>query len=545
MKFFLKLLLWAITSTLLAFLLASVLKGYNASMSFLISSMHEEARADKIVELVTENKFLILQIILLVTVVVLILLLGRYNAVWEFTRKHFKEFKKSVGEVFTDARTEARLIFILPFASFTFFAFYLPVAYDEASTYLNFTSRSPLVSMLYYPSPNNHILHSVITNFTRYIPFLDPLQSMRVSSILASVLTCFLLFSFAKKYYSLNTALAVTGISSVLFMYVYYSFASRGYALGHLFFVLCLYSVYKIIFENNRSNHWVYFSFFGALGFYTMPSFLYPYATLNLVLLLGNFKGIFRQLLSGLGTIIMVAALYLPVIAVNGLEVLRGNMETQSVTLMRVLNSFPQFASEALTMITGINSLPVVIILFAALLILIIQKNKPGIILTIAFVVTPLLLMLLHPIIPFPRTFSYYTIILPLLCVIPANYYLSKLSTKHVTIAVILLQAILLYSFFIKIKRYKDEDMQYAEINKNIAGNYSYYMNCRWYDVVLPYELKSRKFNGAVIKYNKPLAKISADTIGNYDYVIIDKIFDETKTRVPLYSDKVTNVYGR
>ena len=94
-------------------------------------------------------------------------------------------------------------------------------------------------------------------------------------------------------------------------------------------------------------------------------------------------------------------------------------------------------------------------------------------------------------------------------------------------------------------KSHKSENMSYAEINKNIAGNHSYYLNCRWYDAVLSFELKTRNFNSAIVKYNNPLVKVSADTIRNYDYIIIDKIFDETKTLTLLYSDKITNVYKR
>jgi 4-amino-4-deoxy-L-arabinose transferase-like glycosyltransferase len=82
---------------------------------------------------------------------------------------------------------------------------------------------------------------------------------MRISSIGASMLTCLLLYSLVKKYYSANSAIVVTGVASVLFMFVYYSFASRGYALINLFFVLALYAVHKIIFENNRVQHWIYF----------------------------------------------------------------------------------------------------------------------------------------------------------------------------------------------------------------------------------------------------------------------------------------------
>src|SRR5712671_5590327 len=183
MKFFLKIVLWLVTIVIIGSVAASFIIGYEGSMSRLISFLHEELRAGKILALVTVSKFLLLQIILLIAGLALLLLLFKFNSSWEFLLKRFRSFKESWGQVFRDMlQPDVRLIFVLPFAGYIFFAFYLPVAYDEASTYLNFTSHSPLVSMLYYPAPNNHILHSVITSFTKYIPLLGPLQCMRISS---------------------------------------------------------------------------------------------------------------------------------------------------------------------------------------------------------------------------------------------------------------------------------------------------------------------------------------------------------------------------
>lgn len=545
MKFFLRIILWLTAISLLVALAASLAAGYKTSMSFLVSLMHEQARGEKIFLLIKESKFLFLQVILFAAIIAIVTLFIKFDRTWGVTKKSFSDFRKSIAGVVRDARSGALLILILPTVSYIFFAFYLPVAYDEASTYVNFTSHSPLVSMLYYQSPNNHILNSVITTFTKYIPFLGPLQCMRISSIIASVLTCIVLFAFVKKYYSVNYALVVTGISSVLSLYIYYSFVSRGYALVNLFFVLCMYSVYKIIFENSKTKHWMYFSFFSVLGFYAMPSFLYPFITLQLVLLPDNYRRFLKQLLFGFITFSVVAILYVPIIAVNGLQVLTNNKQLLSVTRQEALNLFPHFAFDSLTEVTGINFWFIGFLLLAALLILAVQKKFLEVKLIAAFILAPPLLMVLNPLIPFARTFTYYCIALPLLCLFPIGTYLEKFAQKYVTVAVVLVQIIFLYSFYLKMKIHKSENMQYAAFNKAIAGNHSYYLNCKWYDAVLSFELKSRNFNGAVLKYNNPPVRVNADTISNYDYIIIDKIYDETKNLTPLFSDKVSNIYKK
>src|SRR5436190_8021260 len=152
MKFLSKVLLLLAVTVLAGLLAASVIAGYNASVSFLVSTIHEEARVTKIFSLVTENKFLLLQLILFFILSIIIFFLVKFNAIWEITLKFLHQFKKSFVQILGNAlRSDTLFIFILPVASYIFFAFYLPVTYDEASTYVNFTSRSPLVSMLYYP----------------------------------------------------------------------------------------------------------------------------------------------------------------------------------------------------------------------------------------------------------------------------------------------------------------------------------------------------------------------------------------------------------
>src|SRR5262245_4001419 len=126
MKLFLKIILWVVLGLQSGFLIASAIAGYCASASSLILRMPAHARADKILQLVTVKKFLLLQIILFITTVAIIFLLYRFNTAWEFIRKHFENFKASTGQVFKYAWCpEVAFVVILPFASYIFFAFYL------------------------------------------------------------------------------------------------------------------------------------------------------------------------------------------------------------------------------------------------------------------------------------------------------------------------------------------------------------------------------------------------------------------------------------
>src|SRR5262245_44748307 len=116
MKFFLKIILWLAVIVFAGMLAASLIAGYNASMSFLVSLLHEEARADKILRLISGNKFLLLQVILFIVTIAPTFLLSKFNAAWQFISHYSKNFRISFVQVFRETLQPGnRLIFILPF----------------------------------------------------------------------------------------------------------------------------------------------------------------------------------------------------------------------------------------------------------------------------------------------------------------------------------------------------------------------------------------------------------------------------------------------
>jgi hypothetical protein len=100
------------------------ISGYKATVSFLVSTIHEEARAAKIFSLVTANKFLLLQLILFFILGIIIFLLVKFNAIWEITLRFLHQFKKSFVQIFGNAlRSDTLFIFILPVQPISFLLF--------------------------------------------------------------------------------------------------------------------------------------------------------------------------------------------------------------------------------------------------------------------------------------------------------------------------------------------------------------------------------------------------------------------------------------
>lgn len=198
------------------------------------------------------------------------------------------------------------LLFILPILAAVFYMLTLPVSFDEAATFLLFTNKGFAETVSHYPAPNNHVLHSIITNITKYIPCLSALVKLRISALLVHFTTLIVLYKFVSTHFGKKTALLVLALSSMLFLNIYYSYMSRGYSMLNLFFVYSLFLSFNLIKGENTTKNWALFSLFSILGFYTIPSYLYPFLTLNALIFVLEPKYIWKQIIAGFVVLVIV-----------------------------------------------------------------------------------------------------------------------------------------------------------------------------------------------------------------------------------------------
>ncbi len=544
MKFVFKFFLYLILTCVVTMLTVSLIYGYEGSMHYLIDSIGEAARADKIFELVTAGKFLILQSIGILCILLLISVLFFFQKIGILMTLSVAYLKRHICILSTDLLvTEVKWIVLIPLISSVFFAVIMPVSYDEAWTYLQFTSKSPLASWCYYPAPNNHVLHSLITNVTRYIPFLNPLICLRLSSIIVSVLSWLICFSFIKKYYSKNSSLLIVGISSVLFMSVYYSYMSRGYGLVMLFFIVSLYAAYNIIFNADQTRHWLIFSISNILGLFTMPSFLYVFIILNLIIWLNNGFRIKKQLFSNTAAVLVVFILYAPIIIINGLGALTDNQFVKPILRTEVINNLPVFFRQSIIEITGIHYLVILAPIITAIIMLVKNKMKFELMLSFVFIFSPAILLIVHSVIPFPRTFNYYAFVFVFLIIIPYWRLLENISVKYVLLLTVCIQSAFILNFYFSIEKYEDFNISYHQINKKIMGRGSYFFTTVLFETNFLFENKTHGYEAEKMEFHFPQINVDADTLKGFDYYIVDKQYDFTKLKKPAYSDNRTNVY--
>lgn len=453
----------------------------------------------------------------------------------------FRTWKEAFVNLFRSiTRLELLAVIIIPCLASIYFAQVIGVSYDEAITYNLFTSKPFYFSMIFYPYPNNHVLHSLITNITEYIPFVDTLFAIRLPAIIASLFTWLIGYSFLRKYYSSRVALLVVGIASAMYMSIYYSFMSRGYAFMVLAFVVCLYAAFNIIHKGSKAKDWMFFVVAGILGCYAIPSFLYPLVTLNVLILIYNYKNIRQQIIANLILGLVVILLYLPIIVVDGLAALTSNQFVQHISRMDILNGILDFYRGMFADIAGV---PYVMLLLIAIpfALTIFQKDRWHLTLWCVFLLAPFVLLMLHAVNPFYRTFLYYNFILAFLMVVPFNKYLYRLPKVAIILFVMIIQSIGVYGFNLKIR----DREGFNTDAKIVADTYFKKEN----SIVFPcirsanyeFEAKVRNLEGQIHFLDN--VEVNADTINNVEYIIVEKRRDKTISKKPYQSIGQENIY--
>ena len=437
------------------------------------------------------------------------------------------------------------LVVAIPFLTSIAYALLLPVSIDEAATFLLFTNTSIIESVSTYPAPNNHILHSVITNFTKYLPFLSDLFQLRISSIVVNLATLLVLYKFIEKHFDKKMALAVVAFTSMLFMTIYYSYMSRGYALVNLFFIINLLCVFNLIKGENTIKNWSVFCISSVLGFYTMPSFLYPFLTLNFFLFLFQNKSIWKQVVANAIILLIVVILYVPIVYHEGLDALINNPFVKPIGFLTTIKSLPKFLLLTIQEITGISWF----LIFGLLLIVVYKIRGVGDKITkrfaIVFIAAPIVLLGIHCVIPYPRVFCYYSFVMVILICVAFSNQINKLNYKILLPFLLLMQGALLLNFERKIYDYENKDaainMTCDTIIKKIIGNKKYLFDESLLYYNLKFELITKGYKEYEIK--EVTVNLDADTVSNFDYIIIKKERNKTKFKKPFYVTKYYSIY--
>jgi len=256
---------------------------------------------------------------------------------------------------------------------------HFPFTVDEAFSWVHLVNKGPLVSALYYPAPNNHIFYTIVCSLVNYLP-LEPIWVMRVPTVVAYMLSTYVLFLIVSKTQQKKAAYMAAFFFLIHPSFIYYALHGRGYMFLVLFVLLSCWFLYSAL-MNKVKPAYAGFVICCVLGFYTIPVFLYYFillaATAAVYVVWHKAWDRIRVLSIAFSCVALCTGfLYLPVLLLNGTDALFNNtwVQPQSFTFVQVY----VYAYEVLCNLTTVKGwfLVIPLTLVSAVLILFYFENR-------------------------------------------------------------------------------------------------------------------------------------------------------------------------
>ncbi len=289
----------------------------------------------------------------------------------------------------------------------------VPVFYDEAWTYLNFTSRSVLVTLGHYPAPNNHIFFTLLTNITALLP-LPATFALRLPNLLLLPAAFFTWLLLLRRWFSPERSLVGAVLLAVSYPVQLYSLQARGYLLYILLASVAFCIVHT--WATRQMQRWIMIVVC-VMGLYTMPSFLYVVFSCGMYLCIvavahKNWKYLPNGLITVFWTGTLTLLLYLPVLLLNGWRALADNPYVKRYSLQEVLAMLPMHFMNTGNWLLGTFAYGYICIiaLLLGICVYMLDGNatqKSLSLLSLVFLLCPFLIAVVHRTVPFERTWSY------------------------------------------------------------------------------------------------------------------------------------------
>ncbi len=294
-----------------------------------------------------------------------------------------------------------------------------PVQYDEAYTFIHYASKSLTTILANYSAPNNHIFHTLLVALACHLLGAD-LWTLRLPALLAGILTVPAAYIAARRFFSAHQSLAAAAALAVTPVFIEYSANGRGYTLVILFSLL-LANFAGLLLEKQTTPALVAYGLTAALGFYTIPIFLYPMAGISLWLSAsyltesGSWKTRLRSLTVFLVTCalagLLTFLLYSPVIFFGtGLGSLVSNKIVESQNWATFFgNLSPRLINTATLWMTGFAPVFRGLLLIGFLISLFFYRKASNqrLPLAIFLVLAIAILMLIQRVVPLPRVWLF------------------------------------------------------------------------------------------------------------------------------------------
>jgi hypothetical protein len=150
-----------------------------------------------------------------------------------------------------------------------------PMRLDEAATWLFYASKSAVYGLVSYTLPNNHLLNTFAVGVTTTI-FGNHPWAIRLPALLAGVALIPLSFAAAKAFFGDGVGLLTAALVASSSVLVEFSTNGRGYTLVAALFMASI-ALFPSLLRNEEKTPWSRLAVLSALGFFTIPTMLFPF----------------------------------------------------------------------------------------------------------------------------------------------------------------------------------------------------------------------------------------------------------------------------
>lgn len=277
-----------------------------------------------------------------------------------------------------------------------------PMGADESATFLYYASHPLPIALTIYGSPNNHILHSALMHLS-FRTFGGAEWALRLPAFLAGVAVVPLTY-IASRALTRNGALIAAALSATAPVLIDYSTDARGYTMLCCCVLICTAAMAEITRSGKRSAI-VLFSISAALGFYTVPVMLYPFAMLVVWGLITPRRR--EAAIASVAAVALTIILYVPVIFVSGVSMLTSNPYVRAVPRF-LQNVLPYLATVRLHLFVGI---PLVVQILIGVGVVIALARRALLPIWIG-IVAVIALVTIQRVLPFPRVWLPFLVLL-------------------------------------------------------------------------------------------------------------------------------------
>ena len=321
-----------------------------------------------------------------------------------------------------------------------------PVYIDEALTYVDYTSRGFWISFSRYYHPNNHVFLSLLICLFQKLP-IDLLIAMRLPNFIIGFLCITILYKYLKFKYSIWTTFIISLVFTFSYTFIFYSIFARGYLILITCTLISFILLDKIA-EKQKIKYLVMYGLTTAVGFFTIPIYLYITITLSVIIGIrfwGDLKKIKSIIITYLLTSFLVLLLYTPILIINGLNAITNNKYNSRKEVNIIYNLIKDFWFGFYDKIWGFQSGILILLLISIGLYFTWKREKKG----VEFLVTiflPYIILFIHRTIPGFRTWTYEIIPMIIFLAFITEIVITRIQEKHRLLFTIILSC-LIFSF--------------------------------------------------------------------------------------------------